>query len=223
VRAVSTLGLGGLNVTMTHKDDAARACDTLTPDATARGSVNMVVPEPDGSLRGDSTDGEGFVRSLADAGQDLTGRRILVLGAGGAARAVVLAAGRRGAAITVAARRVDAGETAAALAPGAVAVGVDGLEPLVGAAEIVVNATPLGMQGERLPFAPEALGAGQWAVDLVYHPEDTPFLTAAAARGARTVGGLGMLVHQAALAFERMTGVPAPLEAMLAAGLNPGG
>ena len=80
---------------------------------------------------------------------------------------------------------------------------------------MVVNATPLGMAGEVLPM--EAPGAGQWAVDLIYHPAETPFLAAAAARGAAVVGGLGMLVHQAALGFEAMTGHRAPLDAMQAA------
>jgi shikimate dehydrogenase len=217
VRAVSVLGLAGLNVTMPHKEDAARACDTLSPDATALQSVNTVVRRDDGSLHGDSTDGEGFVRSLDDAGLDLAGRPVLVIGAGGAARAVVLAAARRGAAVTVAARRLEAAAAAAALAPGAVGAGLDRLEALAAGAEVVVNATPLGMQGEALPLPPEAVGAGHWAVDLVYHPAVTPFLARAEAAGARTVGGLGMLVHQAARAFELMTGEPAPLPAMAAA------
>ena len=85
--------------------------------------------------------------------------------------------------------------------------------------EVVVNATPLGMAGESLPV--ELPGQGQWAVDLIYHPEETPFLARAAKQGADTVGGLGMLVHQAALGFEAMTGYPAPLEAMRAAAISP--
>jgi shikimate dehydrogenase len=213
VRAVPVLGLGGLSVTMPHKDAAAQACDELSADATALRTVNTVVPRSDGSLYGDSTDGEGFVRSLDDAGLDLTDRAVLVIGAGGAARAVALAAGRRGARLTIAARRADAAAAAAALAPGGRAIGVDALADAVAEAAVVVNATPVGMGGERL-LAPGALGPGQWAVDLVYHPAETPFLLDAAAAGATTVGGLGMLVHQAALAFEQVTGVAAPLEVM---------
>jgi len=220
VRAVATLGLGGLNVTMPHKEDAARACDSLSDDAAVLRSVNTVVPRADGSIHGDSTDGEGFLRSLDDAGLDVAARRVLVLGAGGAARAVVLAAGRRGARVTVVARRTDAAVDAARLAPGATTAALDRLDTLATESDVVVNATPLGMAGESLPFDPGALGAGQWAVDLVYEPVETPFLVAAAARGAATVGGMGMLVHQAALAFEQMTGVGAPLAAMRAAGLN---
>lgn len=220
VRAVGALGLGGLNVTMPHKEDAALACDSVSDDAAALHSVNTVVPRPDGLLHGDSTDGEGFVRSLDDAGLDLAARPVLVLGAGGAARAVVLAAGRRGARVTVVARRADAAAEAARLAPGATTAALERLDALAAVNEVVVNATPLGMAGESLPLGPNVLGRGQWAVDLVYEPAVTPFLAAAAARGAATVGGIGMLVHQAALAFEQMTGVAAPLGPMHAAGLN---
>jgi len=139
-----------------------------------------------------------------------------VLGAGGAARAVVLALGRAGAALTVAARRPDAAESAAALAPGAAAVPLGAADP--SAFAVIVNATPLGMAGgDPLPVDPGALHAGQAVVDLVYHPADTPLLTAARARGARTVNGLGMLLHQAARSFTLWTDQPAPLDAMRAA------
>jgi shikimate dehydrogenase len=176
-----------------------------------------VVLRPDGTLLGDSTDGEGLVRSLADDGLDVDGRTVLVLGAGGAARAAVLALARAGGRVTVAARRPEAAADAALLADG---VSNATLDAVAGADfEVVVNATPLGMAGEALPI--EAPGAGQWAVDLVYHPAETPFLLDAAARGARTVGGIGMLVHQAALGFEAMTGKPAPLAAMHEAARRP--
>jgi shikimate dehydrogenase len=212
VRAMPVLGIAGLSVTMPHKADAATACDVLSDDATALGVVNTVVRREDGSLRGDSTDGEGLARSLTDAGLDVVGRRVLVLGAGGAARAAVLALGRAGAAVTVAARRREAAGSAAALAPSAAVADLD--EGLGRGFDVVLNATPVGMAGEQLPVATP--GAGQWAVDLIYHPEETPFLAAAAANGAAVVGGLGMLVHQAALGFEAMTGCAAPLEAMWA-------
>jgi shikimate dehydrogenase len=212
VRAMPVLGLGGLSVTMPHKADAARACDELSADATALEVVNTVVLRDDGTLWGDSTDGEGLVRSLADAALDPAGKRVLVLGAGGAARAAVLALGRAGATVSVAARRPDAAQAAAQLAPGAATLAFEAVE--TDRFDVIVNATPLGMAGEELPI--EAPGTGQWAVDLIYHPAETPFLAAAAARGAAVVGGLGMLVHQAALGFEAMTGHPAPLAAMQA-------
>lgn len=213
VRAMPVLGIAGLSVTMPHKADAARACDELSPDATALEVVNTVIARDDGSLWGGSTDGEGLLRSLVDAGLEVDGRRVLVIGAGGAARAAVLALGRAGARVTVAARRSEAAAAAARLAPGGATVELGAADRA--GYEVVVNATPLGMAGETIPVDPP--GAGQWAVDLIYHPEETPFLAAARARGAHAIGGLGMLVHQAALGFEAMTGRPAPLAAMQAA------
>jgi shikimate dehydrogenase len=216
VAAVSALGLAGINVTMPHKEDVAGACDDLTPDAAALRSVNTVVARPDGRTLGDSTDGPGFLDALADHGIVVAGKPVLVLGAGGAARAVVLALGRAGAEVTVAARRPDAAESAAGLAPGAGVLPLGAVDP--SSFSLVVNATPLGMSGgDPLPVDPEALHAGQAVVDLVYHPSDTPLLTAARAQGAVAVNGLGMLLHQAARSFTLWTGQPAPLDAMRAA------
>lgn len=210
------LGIAGLTVTMPHKADAARACDRLTDTAAALDAVNAVVPR-DGELVGDSTDGEGLVRSLRDEGVDPQGRRCLVLGAGGAARAIVLALGRAGAAVTVAARRPDAATTGAALAPGGEAIALDEVDDRLASIDVVVNATPLGMQGEPPPFDPDRLRTDQLVVDTVYHPIETPLLEVARARGVPATNGLGMLVHQAAISFESFTGEPAPLEAMQAA------
>ena len=216
VAAVPALGLAGLNVTMPHKEDVPGACHELSADAAALRSVNTVVLLPDGRTLGDSTDGPGFLDALADEAIGVAGRSILVLGAGGAARAIVLARGRAGAAVTVAARRPDAAEAAAALAPGGRAVPIGAVDPSPFA--VVVNATPLGMSGgDPLPVDPGSLHTGHTVVDLVYHPADTPLLAAARAQGAAAVNGLGMLLHQAARAFTQWTGEPAPLEAMRAA------
>jgi shikimate dehydrogenase len=216
VAAVSALGLAGLNVTMPHKEDVAGACDELTADAAALRSANTVVAGPDGRTVGDSTDGPGFLAALADEGIAVEGRPVLVLGAGGAARAVVLALGRAGASVTVAARRPDAAEFAAGLAPAGRTVAFGAVDTASFA--VIVNATPLGMSGgDPLPDDPEALRAGQAVVDLVYRPADTPLLTAARARGATAVNGLGMLLHQAARSFTLWTGHEAPLDAMRAA------
>ena len=216
VAAVRTLGIAGLNVTMPHKADVAAACDELTPAAAALGSVNTVTNRG-GRILGDSTDGPGLVAALREHGVDPAGRRALVLGAGGAARAIVDALGRASASVTVAARRADAGARAAALAPGAAVVGFDDLDGAVAVADLVVNATPIGMQGEPPPFDPAGLRPDQFVYDTVYHPSPTPLLVAAAARGIPCAGGLSMLVHQAALAFTVWTGEPAPLPVMSAA------
>lgn len=218
VAAVAHLGLAGLNVTMPHKADAVRACHELTPDAGALGSVNTVINTP-GGLLGDSTDGPGFMAALAEAGVEVAGMdgSVLVVGAGGAARAVVLALGRAGAEVVVAARRPETAAAAALLAPRARAVALPVPGEEVSAAAVVVNATPLGMAGEAPPFDAQLLRPSQVVVDLVYHPAETVLLAAARDRGARALGGLGMLVHQAALSFSAWTGLEAPLPAMKAA------
>lgn len=213
--AVRALRLGGLSVTMPHKHDVARACDALTDDAAALESVNCVVPRLDGSLLGDSTDGEGFVRALREAGHDASGLDALVLGAGGAARAVAVALGRAGSRVQIAARRVEAAAAAATLVAGATTVDWSERGDAAAAAALVVNATPIGMGDEAgIPLPVDGLGPHHVVADLVYHPLATPLLRAARARGSATVDGLGMLVHQAALAFERWTGLPAPVPAM---------
>jgi len=213
VRAVVRLGLAGLNVTMPHKADAAAACDDLAPAAAALGAVNTVV-NADDVLIGHSTDGDGFVRALDDEGIELSGQRALVVGAGGAGRAITHALGRASALVTVAARRPEAARSAASLAPDGVAVGLDGLS--VEGFEVIVNATPLGMDGETPPFDTAKLHTGQFVYDTVY-PVETPLLREARARGARAAGGLGMLVHQGALSFSLWTGVAPPLDVMRAA------
>ncbi len=139
-----------------------------------------------------------------------------MLGAGGAARAVALALAGAGARVSLSARRGPAAEAAAALA-GAAAVAWSERADAARAADLVVNATPIGMAGDdALPLPVEALGAEHVVADLVYEPRTTPWLSSARARGACTVGGLGMLVHQAALQVERWSGRPAPIDAMRA-------
>jgi len=209
------LGIEGLSVTMPHKAAAAAVVDELTADAVALGAVNSVRRDGD-RLVGDNTDGGGFVDSLLAEGVDPSGRRCVVLGAGGAARAVVRAlAGAGAASVVVVARDPGRGAVAAALAG---SVGATGDHDAVASADLLVNATPLGMgDDERLPADPGALPDGAVVADLVYHPRRTPLLAAAEDRGLRTVGGIGMLVHQAARQLEAWTGRPAPLDAMRAA------
>lgn len=218
VAAMRTLGLGGLSVTMPHKAAVHDAVDERTPVAAELGAVNCVFWR-DGRLVGDNTDGAGFLDALRhDPGVDVGGLRCAVVGAGGAGRAVARALGDAGAAeVVVVNRSPEPAVRAAALAGPAGRVGAPGD---VAGAEVVVNATPLGMgraAGEPLPVDPARLRAGQVVVDLVYHPEVTPLLAAARDRGAVAVNGLGMLVHQAAHAFRRWTGMEPPIDAMTAA------
>lgn len=225
VGAMRVLGIDGMNVTMPHKAAVADAVDRCSPVAARLGAVNTVVRTAAG-LEGDSTDGAGFVRALrVDAGFDPAGARCLVVGAGGAARAVVLALAEAGAAsVVVAARRPEAGEVAAALAG---PVGRVGGTEEADACDLVVNATPVGMgdvvvalldgRSDGLPVPGERLGAGQLVADLVYQPLRTPLVDEARRRGATAVNGLGMLIHQAALSFQLWTGEEPPLEVMSAA------
>jgi shikimate dehydrogenase len=216
------LGIEGLSVTIPHKEAMAQAVDVLSPLAETLGAVNTVIRDPAGRLRGENTDGPGFLRSLReDEGFDPGGRRCLVLGAGGAARAVVKALADAGATeVVVAGRTRTRVQSVAALAGecGRVGVAAD-----AGEADLVVNATPLGMVGEatlgQLPVDPAHLGPGQLVVDLVPNPAVTALVEAARERGAVAVNGIGMLVHQAALAFRMWTGQDAPVAAMSAAAL----
>ena len=197
VDAMRALGLGGMSVTMPHKEAVALAVDALDGAAASLRSVNTVVPQADGSLKGYSTDGAGFVASLAAAGVSVTGRNVCVLGAGAAARSIIDALGRCGAGrIAVLNRTPAAAAEAVRLAGGvgAIAVATDLRD-----ADIVVNATSVGMSSAELPCDPAALHAGQVVADIVYHPRDTALLRAARDAGAVAVQGLGMLVHQAAL------------------------
>ena len=220
LEAMRALGIAGLSVTMPHKTAAASWCDELSPDAAALRSVNTISLGDRGRLAGDSTDGEGFLRSLRDAGHDPAGAAAVLLGAGGAARAVARALGCAGAHVVVCARKPEAAEVAAQLAQGSSRPWAE--RALVAAeATIVVNATPIGMaagpSSAEVPVPLDALHAGQTVADLVYHPLDTPLLRGARERGAAVVDGLGMLVHQAGLQVERWTGGTAPIAAMRAA------
>ncbi|WP_420439420.1 shikimate dehydrogenase [Candidatus Poriferisodalis sp.] len=229
VAAMAVLGIEGLSVTMPHKRDAAEACDELSPAAALLGAVNCVRRDGD-RIIGENTDGAGLLRSLRiQAGVDPAGLHAVVLGAGGAARAVIVALAAEGASVTVVNRSPEAAERAAALgaSAGAAAAGASGAPvgtATVGGpravrdADVVVNATPLGMtRGDPLPIDPALVRDGQIVVDLIYRPERTPLLEAAAQAGATTLNGTGMLLYQAAEQFSMWTGHDAPVDAMAAA------
>lgn len=222
--AMRTLGIAGYSVTMPHKADVAAAVDECTPSAAALGAVNCVINRG-GYLIGDNTDGAGFLQGLAaDVGFEAAGARCVVFGAGGAARAVIDALGRAGAAeVVVVNRSADAAARAAALPGVAGGVGRVGDASAIAGADLVVNATSLGMHLDRsrgtgpaaeLPCDPELVASSAVAVDLVYDPVETPWLQALRSRNIRAFNGLSMLVHQAAGQFEWWTGHAAPVDAM---------
>ena len=219
--ALRTLGFAGANVTMPHKTDVAEAVDALTEDARRLQAVNTVVVGSDG-LAGHNTDAPGFDRFLRrDAGFDAAGRSTLIFGAGGAARACALALARADAArVTVAARDPAATDGLRSACDGLrTDLAVVAFEDAPShPAELVVNATPLGIDGETLPLPP--LSPDTLVVDLLYHPAVTPLQRSAREAGSTVFGGLGLLLHQAALSFEVWTGQQAPLEVMSAAAVT---
>lgn len=220
--AMRSLGLGGLSVTMPHKDDVAAAVDRLTSRAARLGTANCVFRDGD-ELIGDSTDGEGLVASLASDGISLEREVVAVIGAGGAARSIAAAAADAGATeVRVLARRPDQAAVAAALAGGIGSSRVLADPDALDGVGVVVNATPVGMgapagAGGPVPVDPDRVPAAAVAVDIVYHPRRTAWMEALAARGVRVVDGLGMLVGQAQLAVELWTGQRPPIAPMRAA------
>jgi shikimate dehydrogenase len=224
LRALAPLGFWGVNVTIPHKERVVRLLDEVSPQAAAIGAVNTVVVR-DGRLVGHNTDAPGFRLALAAAGRtELRGRRVLLVGAGGAARAVAFSCLEAGCGSLAIANRTPARArslcramrglfpgAALATAPGA----GDGLARAAALSDVVVNTTPLGSRpGDALPVPPAGLRRGQVVVDIVYRPRVTPLLAAAAAAGGRGVDGLAMLLHQGALAFTLWTGREAPLATM---------
>lgn len=230
VRGLKALGVRGANVTVPHKEAVIPHLDAVTPEARAIGAVNTIVREID-RLIGHNTDAPGLARSLDDAAVELAGARVLVIGAGGAARAAVVGLAARGASrVTVAARRY---EQAAALALELSSVAACplyalGLERDALAFELAETTLLVQSTSATLASSPDAAGfAASLAierlpphatvVDLVYRPRVTSVLARAAERGLKIVDGLGMLLHQGGLAFELWTHVPAPLDVMRAA------
>lgn len=212
----------GANVTVPHKLAVMDLLDEVSPLARRAGAVNTIV-QHDGRLRGDNTDVHGFAAALAEIAPEGAIRPALILGAGGAARAVVLALGERGGPPVMVANRdpARAGRLAADLSPTPIRiVGYDdaALGTALAEATLLVNATSVGWHGEEAPLPLgllEALPAGALVVDLTYR--ETALLAAARARGLATLDGLPMLVHQGARALELWTGRPAPLAVMMAA------
>jgi shikimate dehydrogenase len=207
LRALPALGFAGCNVTIPHKEAALRVMDHV--DATARriGAVNTIVVGEDGSLSGRNTDAFGFVESLGSDWRAEAGPA-MVIGAGGAARAVVVALTDRGAPEIRLCNRTAARAEALAAEFGCRIVPWERREAALEDAALVVNTTSQGMKGEPpLDLALDLLPLAATVFDIVYVPLETPLLAAARARGNHAVDGLGMLLHQARPGFEAWFGV----------------
>jgi shikimate dehydrogenase len=212
VSGARALGIRGVGIAHPYKQQIMPLLDAIDPLAAKIGAVNTVVNDA-GRLTGHNTDWVGAVRALEEVGP-LASSRVLLLGAGGAGRAVAYGLKERGARVTIANRDVARAEELAR-AVGAEARGLAEAER-AGEYDVVVNATTLGMVDVdlRSPVPEGALRPGLVVMDIVYKPLETSLLASARARGARVVHGGRMLLYQAAVQFELYTGLPAPLEAM---------
>ena len=218
----------GANVTVPHKEAVRSMLDELDPWARKVGAVNTIVND-DGRLVGHNTDAHGFLEGLRrDGGFDPRGKRVLVLGAGGAARAAVFGLAKEGvASIVIANRTAPRGEALAGELGGTVdhvaAVPLEGpaASEAAGSADLVVNCTSMGMrhgEAEGLsPLTAASISREALVCDVVYTPRETPLMREARAAGAGTLGGLAMLVYQGAASFELWTGKKAPVDVMRSA------
>lgn len=231
VEAVRALNMIGVNCTIPHKEKVIKHLDWVDDDAALMGAVNTIVNR-DGRLMGYNTDGTGFLESLAlDTGLFPDGKRAVIIGAGGAARSIAYALLKNGAiSVVIANRTIErAGSLVRELSgrfkkPSVEAVALSDVAMLstqLSAADLVVNTTSLGMMGKGEPEVPLASFKGGAVVsDIVYRPLETAFLKKASLAGLKCHTGLGMLVHQGAIAFELWTGVKAPIEVMRLAAMK---
>jgi shikimate dehydrogenase len=213
----------GCNVTMPHKQAVMPLLDRIEPPADAIGAVNTILPSGDGALAGTNTDAAGFLEPLAkDLAQTHYFRMARIIGTGGAARAIITALAGEGFTLVVAGRNpAKARALLDELAPGGEHHAIDlahfaeptdfTFDDREGCLDLVVNATSLGMTGQPpLPFDWSHAPPRAIAYDIVAYPLDTPFLQGARAKGHRAIDGLSMLIGQAAVAFEKFFGHPAP-------------
>ncbi|MCY4151510.1 MAG: shikimate dehydrogenase [Aestuariivita sp.] len=220
IPAMQTLGLIGCNVTIPHKEKAIQLADEVTDRAVQIGSANCLIFEENGRIEADNTDGYGFITNLNEGAPDWQHRdgEIVVLGAGGAARAVISALIATGVSkITVCNRTRARAQNLRRFFGEKVAVEEwRQVGKLWERAALVVNATSLGMeQGAEMTIPIEGLKADTVVSDLVYGSKETAFLRAARRAGCQTVGGVGMLLHQAVPCFERWYGVKPEVDSKL--------
>lgn len=210
--ALGARGYAGANVTLPHKEAALRAAESADEAATAIGAANTLWLDPDGTLHASNTDAYGFMTNLEVGAPDWNkGRRpVMVLGAGGAARAILHGLLEAGASRIVLANRTrDRAEALArAFGPSVSVVDWEDRHRALAGCGLLVNATSLGMTGkEELDIELAALPKDAVVADIVYSPLETKLLAAARARGNRVVDGLGMLLYQAVPGFERWFGI----------------
>lgn len=223
ILGAEAMGFGGLNLTVPLKEKALKL-DFIKPDPLAKriGAVNTIVFGKDGEIQGYNTDGLGARQALLDASVEIMGSRMVIAGAGGAARAVAFQFAADGADITVINRTEEravelAKEISAAALPGKIrGTGLSGLKDLLRDADVLINTTTLGMypNTDTAIATAEELHSGLTVFDIVYNPLETRLLREAKAAGAKTISGVLMLVYQGAEAFRLWTGVEPSVELM---------
>ena len=220
--SVRIFGMKGINLTMPYKIKVLPYLDEFSPAAKIIGAVNTVI-QKDGKLYGENTDGKGFVTALKNSGETLEGKKVTILGAGGAARAIAVECALNGAAhINIINRSAGKGEELASLIQSETDSSAQYLTwessmKIQADTQILINATSIGFSPNVTdkPDIDYSTITNQMCVcDVIFNPVETIFLKAAAANGAKTVTGLGMLVQQAALNFTLWTGVEAPVDVM---------
>lgn len=220
ISAIRTLGFRGVNVTVPHKVKVMEFLDEVDEGAKAIGAVNTIVND-NGRLIGYNTDGIGYLRSLKEeAVSEIKGRRIVVIGAGGAARGIIHALlAERPESVVIANRTVGSAERLCAEWNNLgqlIACGIHEVDSHLASSDIIINTTSVGMSPniDEVPISPELLPEGAVVSDLIYNPLRTKLLQEAEQRGCRIHSGLGMFIYQGAYAFEYWTGQPAPIAAM---------
>jgi len=230
IGGMRALSIRGLNVTAPHKVAVIPLIDEMDSLARQIGAVNTIVNN-EGELKGYNTDALGFIQVLADKGYDIKGKKIVVVGAGGAARAITFALADKGAELTIINRRQEFGwaiDLSSKLAQtfrrevNALELSDNNLTESIGEADLLVNATTAGMTPdiENTPVAARFLRRGMLVFDIVYSPLETRLLREARQAGARTISGLDMVVAQGALSFELWTGQKAPVDIMKEAAIK---
>jgi len=222
LEAMRIFSIRGFNVTVPYKEKVIPFLDVLEEEAQIIGAVNTIVNE-EGKLVGYNTDGVGLYRSLDKKGLNIKGKKALLLGAGGAARAVVWALWKKGiASISICNRTQERGEDLADWIRANFSLEVEVEEwkkireqkPLGQEVGIIVNATSLGLKGEEVPLSWDTLSSSVWVVDIVYRKGLTPLVKEAQKRGIRSFDGKEMLLYQGAESFSLFTGKKAPLGVM---------
>ena len=226
IGGIRALGIAGLSVTMPHKAKVCSLLDEISDSAQTLNAVNCIVNDA-GKLEGHNTDGDGFLDAVKhDAGLDVAGKKVLVVGSGGSARSIIHSLGKAGAAEIAVINRTKKKALDALELAGSVGRYVEETEipEVVSEANLVVNATPIGMldtdDTANFPIEPNLFSKGQLAIDLIYHPISTPWMEALRDLEVEAHGGLSMLIFQAARAFKLWTGKEAPVDAMRKAAMG---